>query len=114
MTTPTREQIDCRNCTMRCRCYHDHLKDRFKMLTAPQIPTKEELYKVGYKVYKKYRPYGKNSTKKWFMEMEKDLWADSALAYITEWEKIKDVDARVEEMCKNNPSIKDFEDFNRK
>ena len=59
------------------------------MLTAPQIPTKEELYKVGYKVYKKYRPYGKNSTKKWFMEVEKELWASAALAYITEWEKIR-------------------------
>ncbi len=32
---------------------------------------------------------------------------------ITEWEKIKDVDARVEKMCKNNPGIKDFEDFNK-
>ena len=53
------------------------------------IPTKEQLYKIGYKVYKKYRPYGKNSTKKWFVEMEKDLWANSALAYITEWEKIR-------------------------
>ena len=30
---------------------------------------------------------------------------------ITEWEKIKDLDARVEKMCKNNPGIKDFEDF---
>lgn len=28
-------------------------------------------------------------------------------------EKIKDVDARVEKMCKNNPGIKDFEDFNK-
>ena len=59
------------------------------MLTAPQIPTKEELYKVGYNVYKKYRPYSKNSTKKWFMEVEKELWASAALAYITEWEKIR-------------------------
>ena len=89
MKTPTKEQIDCRNCTMRCRCYHEHLKYRFNMLTAPQIPTKEELYKVGYKVYKKYRPYGKNSTKKWFMEVEKELWASAALAYITEWENIR-------------------------
>lgn len=32
---------------------------------------------------------------------------------ITEWEKIKDVDARVEKMCKKNPGIKDFEDFNK-
>ena len=32
---------------------------------------------------------------------------------ITEWEKIKDVNARVEKMCKNNPGIKDFEDFNK-
>ena len=89
MTRPTKEQIDCRNCTMRCRCYHEHLKYRFNMLTAPQIPTKEELYNVGYKVYKKYRPYGKNSTKKLFMEREKDTWAYSAFSYITEWEKIR-------------------------
>ena len=33
---------------------------------------------------------------------------------IWEWEKIRDIDQRVEEMCKNNPGIKDFEDFNRK
>lgn len=32
---------------------------------------------------------------------------------ITAWEKIKDVDERVEKMCKNNPGIKDFEDFNK-
>lgn len=29
------------------------------------------------------------------------------------WEKMKDVDVRVEKMCKNNPGIKDFEDFNK-
>lgn len=27
-------------------------------------------------------------------------------------EKTRNVDARVEEICKNNPGIKDFEDFN--
>ena len=32
---------------------------------------------------------------------------------ITEWEKIRNLDERVEEMCKNNPGIKDFEDFNK-
>ena len=29
------------------------------------------------------------------------------------YKKIRDIDTRVEEMCKNNPGIKDFEDFYR-
>lgn len=33
---------------------------------------------------------------------------------LEDWKKMRDVDTRVEEMCKNNPGIKDFEDFNRK
>lgn len=41
----------------------------------------------------------------WMPSFTKDI--------IIEWEKIKDVDARVEKMCKNNPGIKDFEDFNK-
>lgn len=55
-------------------------------------------------------------------QIEKMLWnmgyphidecvINASLRIITEWEKIKDLDARVEKMCKNNPGIKDFEDF---
>lgn len=55
-------------------------------------PTKYQLIKVGYKVYRNHRPYGKlgkYATKKWFMEVEADLWAAAAKEYITEWEKVR-------------------------
>lgn len=62
-------------------------------------PTKEQIEKVFNNIFE-----GKNGPL---------LMRDVVYRSIIEWEKIKDVDARVEEMCKNNPGIKDFEDFNK-
>lgn len=77
-------------------------------------PTKEQVEKIKKKIIKDrvelLKSCGYTSIEIGRRIEVSDVEDDIKVA-IAEWEKIKDLDARVEKMCKNNPGIKDFEDF---
>lgn len=87
MTTPTKEQIRelCENLCFACE---------------NDFPCDGHCYKCESGHWKKFRWQVKETIKRWNYMQEVD-------------KQVKDIDKRVKEMCKNNPGIKDFEDFNK-
>ena len=88
MKTPTKEQIRelCENLCFACE---------------NDFPCDGHCYKCESGHWKKFRWQVKETIKRWNYMQEVD-------------KQVKDIDKRVEKMCKNNPGIKDFDDFNRK
>lgn len=81
MKTPTKEQIKCTNCTAKCGCYFEHLKEEFSALSLSKTPTKEQIEKVMSKscvgvMVCQHCPY------------QGHCFA-MAKKFITEWEKIR-------------------------
>lgn len=87
MTTPTKEQIRelCENLCFACE---------------NDFPCDGHCYKCESGHWKKFRWQVKETIKRWNYMQEVD-------------KQVKAIDKRVKKMCKNNPGIKDFEDFNR-
>lgn len=108
MTTPTKEQQYDLHIS-----YWNGFYDALELLQVPDCPYCGTKMKQGYACGEAFIvPVGfrdGNGCEK----CRKVPMHGNLKQVLEDWEKIRDVDARVEKMCKNNPGIKDFEDFNK-